>query len=617
MRIASKNCIESDLVNEFYLSNKYLTVKIKNSDIKGIYGSDNGKYIDWISFSDEFQRVLYYPNSVHFGDKVSIILPLKPVLAISIKDKMKIQIKISFQKQIRIPVIEKILSTKEEYKLVKNKNEIKVLGDRKKISIIVENAKFEMKRSNDILSFDIIPNDIGSIIIYFLDQRPSLQEIENEYNGYLNYLSEFFNSENELINSLFIFSLHTAISNHKKGIENDFSALYAGPNYSLPARTYYRDSFWTAKALLPFEPSIVKDQIKALSIGIDEKGNAPSGIIFASKEEFELSKEFAISNPAIFEFQKKPQDWWSDHWDSPYYFVLLIYDYLRWTGDFEILDQEIQMKINKILSRFEESNWLFFKDEDVKDWSDNVVRSGFVTYDLALYAGALRTFSEVLNLKGDKLLADKYMSGYINIKDFLNSKMWIKDHFIDYKNDKTKKVEEHLNIDTAVTLLYQIPYLEDIFINKIKKELFTKNNNNQKFGDWGIMSVWPFYKYREDLKFKSAFPYRYHNGSDWPYWDGIIAKILLDKSDPDWMYPLLRSWKYSLSKGWYLPVEYYSPPFGRGGLLQAWSSVFTWAIVSGGFGIEPDINGNYSPKTPQWGRSSLKFRFRNEIIAIG
>ncbi|BBJ27809.1 hypothetical protein ATHSA_0700 [Athalassotoga saccharophila] len=611
----SKCSIESDVIKDFYLSNEYLTVKFEYSSIKGIFGSDNGKYIDWISFSDKFEEAVYYPNSITFDKKLSVILSTEPALAVSVKGQIKMKLKVLFEKQLRIPVVEKILSSIEKYEVHQNKNEIIIKGKSKRISIVVEGAKFNVRRSGDILAFDINPSDEAWILFYFGDKRPSASKIKESHGKYLEYLSNIFNSEDELINSLFVFSLHTAISNHKIGIENDFSVLYAGPSYALPARTYYRDSFWTSKALLPFKPSIVKDQIQVLSDGIDENGNAPSGIVFASKEEFELSRKFANLDPKVRQFQRRPQDWWSDHWDSPYFFVLLVYDYLRWTGDREILTEDILKKIRVILDKFEQDKWIFFKDEDVKDWSDNVVRSGFVTYDLSLYAGSLISASKIFE-SIDQNTSAKYIEGYKTIKRFMNDEIWKADHFADYINEKIGKIEDHINIDTVVTLLYDIPDNDETFIDTLKRYLFTKNNDEQRFGDWGILSVWPFYKYKEDLKFKSAFPYRYHNGSDWPYWDGIIAKILLSRSDPEWKYALLRSWEYSLSNKWYLPVEYYSPPFGRGGLLQAWSATPVWAIVSGGFGIEPDINGNFSYKTPPWGKSTLKFKLHSKDIEI-
>ena len=42
---------------------------------------------------------------------------------------------------------------------------------------------------------------------------------------------------------------------------------------------------------------------------------------------------------------------------------------------------------------------------------------------------------------------------------------------------------------------------------------------------------------------------------------------------PGWRYPLLRWWETSLARGWMGTVEYFAPPWGRGSLLQGWSSM--------------------------------------------
>ena len=38
-------------------------------------------------------------------------------------------------------------------------------------------------------------------------------------------------------------------------------------------------------------------------------------------------------------------------------------------------------------------------------------------------------------------------------------------------------------------------------------------------------------------------------------------------------YALTRWWEACLANGWAGAVEYFSPPFGRGSLLQAWSAM--------------------------------------------
>ncbi|MCL4408293.1 MAG: hypothetical protein M1521_06635 [Thermotogae bacterium] len=607
----SKSSIESEIISEYYLSNPYLTVKINKSDISGIFGSDNGKYVESISIDQVFESAVYHPNMVIFMGQTQVECVLsheKAALVISLQGpKVRMKVKIAFQRDLRIPVIEKIFRENEKYNVFEDNKRIKFIGRTKKISMSFENAKFKMVKKGDYFLFDIFPQYKAWVIMNF-DNESELnfsKDIYRSNSDYINYLEGRFDSNETILNSLFVFSLHTAFANYKHGIEKNFSALFAGPNYSLPPRTYYRDSFWTSKALLPFKPSIVKNQILSLLDGISDQGTAPSGIIFASESELKRYEEFIKTDPRIAEFQKNPKDWWSDHWDSPYLFVLLVYDYFKWTKDFSILNPEVIDAFKLILERFANSGWIFRKTVDTRDWSDNVLRSGFVTYDLSLYASALFAASDLL--KHIAMRGSKYLEIYKLVRSFINKNLWKKDHFIDYFDEYTGKIEDHLNIDTLVAMLYNIADDREIAIKYIKSTLFTSENKSQRFGDWGIMSVWPFYKYREDLRSKSAFPYRYHNGSDWPYWDGVLAKILLDIDDPDWRYPLLKSWEYSISHGWYLPVEYYSPPFGRGGLLQAWSSTPVWAIVSGGFGVDPVSHEDLKMKIPPWNKSSLKF----------
>jgi hypothetical protein len=88
-----------------------------------------------------------------------------------------------------------------------------------------------------------------------------------------------------------------------------------------------------------------------------------------------------------------------------------------------------------------------------------------------------------------------------------------------------------------------------------------------------VLCTFPPYRRRSDTRAKSAFPFRYHNGADWPYWDGVYAEELLRRKLPGWRYPLLRWWQTCLQQGWAGAVEYFSPPFGRGSPLQGWSSL--------------------------------------------
>ena len=93
------------------------------------------------------------------------------------------------------------------------------------------------------------------------------------------------------------------------------------------------------------------------------------------------------------------------------------------------------------------------------------------------------------------------------------------------------------------------------------------------------MCCYPFYHDPADLFSISAEPYHYHNGADWPYWDGVYGLILLQRGDPDWRYVLTRWWEIALEHGWLTPIEYAAPPHPRGGLLQGWSAMPAVALL--------------------------------------
>jgi hypothetical protein len=110
--------------------------------------------------------------------------------------------------------------------------------------------------------------------------------------------------------------------------------------------------------------------------------------------------------------------------------------------------------------------------------------------------------------------------------------------------------------------------------------LESRNNGDQPYGDWGVMCAFPPFKRPKDTRSKSAFAYRYHNGSDWPYLSGLYAEQRLLHGLAGAEYPLLRWWETCLEEGWMGAVEYFAPPWGRGSLLQGWSSMPAMAALA-------------------------------------
>ncbi len=401
-----------------------------------------------------------------------------------------------------------------------------------------------------------------------------------EAQTYAQWLSTRLETGDRWLRSMFVAGLNTAIAMFKE-FPGGFAGLLAGPDYAYPPRLYFRDSYWTAQVLLPFRPDLVRRHLLSLARGVHPNGQCPSGV-------------FA---PHLSLVRLGGLDWLPDHYDAPALFVLLLADYLQATGDWEILEEHIPMPISPgkpadgdihsrtlwhtaqaalhyLISRDQDGDGLIEKPHAANDWADNVRRSMWVTYDQALYAAALQAASRIAAQRKEDDWAALYQTKAAAAIRGMNTQLWDPDkgYYVDYKREGF--VEDHFAIDTLVSVLYHLTDpAQTRSILAAARQLQTRYNNQQPYGDWGVMNVFPLYRNKRDLFGKSALPYCYHNGADWPYWDGVYGLILLREGDPDWRYVLTRWWEYGLEQGWLTPVEYYSPAHPRGGMLQGWSSM--------------------------------------------
>lgn len=388
-----------------------------------------------------------------------------------------------------------------------------------------------------------------------------------------------------LLQSLYVSGLNAAIAMYKE-FPGGFAGLLAGTDYAYPPRLYFRDSYWTAQALLPARPDIVRTHLLSLARGVHPDGACPSGV-FAPH----LIAEQGIR-------AKNPLDWLPDHYDSPSYFVLLVSDYLRATGDHELLRALVpsprekgpersvwhilQDCLRALIARDRDGDGLLEKPYAPNDWADNVYRSRWVTYDQALFCAALQNGAEIAGLLGEEALADSYRWAEERALAGMVRELWDEEQgaFVNYRRDGFR--EDHFSIDTLVALFYDLPLDERKRRRTLvaARNLQTRVNPAQPYGDWGIMSCFPLYRQERDRFGKSTRPYGYHNGADWPYWDGVYGWLLRRAENEDWTYVLTRWWRYGLERGWLTPIEYYSPPYPPGGRLQGWSSspaaALTW-----------------------------------------
>ncbi|MBX3083779.1 MAG: hypothetical protein KF716_19250 [Anaerolineae bacterium] len=396
-------------------------------------------------------------------------------------------------------------------------------------------------------------------------------------NAYNRRLMELANNDDPLLQSLIVAGLNAGLSAYKK-LDSGAAGFCAGVSYAYPPRVYFRDSYWTAQAALIAQPDMVRDNLLWLARGISADGSCPSAVwdpgLFAPTE---------AESPTTLK-------WLNDHYDSPSFFVMLLHDYIVATGERDLLKVTVNGStlwqyaaacMRYLAARDEDGDALFEKPRTANDWADNVRRGGLVTYDLALYYRGLQCAAWMGTEIGDPTAA-WFGAQAVRVLEAINAKLWDEErgYYRNYQN--ATFTETNLSIDTLLTVLYGVSddAQTERVLNAARNMLQTRHNHEQSHGDWGVMCCYPFYHEPADLFSISAEPYRYHNGADWPYWDGVYGLILMQQDDPDWRYVLTRAWEMALAHGWLTPFEYWSPPHPVGGLLQGWSAMPAVALLS-------------------------------------
>jgi len=378
-----------------------------------------------------------------------------------------------------------------------------------------------------------------------------------------------------LLRSLVVQGVHAALSSCREHEDRSFGGVAAGLAYGAPARTYYRDSYWTMQLLLRLAPAMAAAQIDLLAAQVHDDGEAPSGVIVAGSELTELWERLRLSRPVLSAIHWRPQEWWSDHFDSPLLFVLAVGDYVAATGDDGLADRH-WTRLRAVFERYQRLRGPAgapLKPANDRDWADNVVREGLVAYDLGLWVGALEVLARLGQTRDPELSAQAAQQASL-ARPAIEAALWRGRWYADYVRSDGA-AEEHLALDSLTLLRFQAVQEPRALavLEAVRAHLESRRNGRQPWGDFGMLCVFPPFARHADLRDKSSFPYRYHNGADWAWLDGLYAAERLRRGLPGWRYPLVRWWEYALEQGWAGAVEYASPGFGRGSLLQAWSSL--------------------------------------------
>lgn len=363
--------------------------------------------------------------------------------------------------------------------------------------------------------------------------------------------------------AMFYSAYYCVLENYK--VKGDYRCFMAGHRYLLPMRSYYRDSYYTVLPMYNGNTHMVKDQILTLAKGISPDGNCPSAV----KADYSA--------------------WWGNHYDSPSFLAMMLYDYVHYTGNDGFLNSSVdgmtvyekaEAAIKK-LSTFADATGLLYKDGlyNKRDWADEVNRIGYVTYDEILYARAVFCLSRMAALLGKNADAARYKAQFEAIKTAINRELWDDElgYYINYKS--SERTERNLSIDTVFACIFGIADDERALrmLKNMEALLESRNNPAIRCRDFGVLSVYPFYAGVEAACNKSTQPYDYHNGANWPYWSAIYA-YAKRKYGMEYKYALESWFEQNLAQGNYTPIEYYSPLCADGSLLQAWSGVAAFVL---------------------------------------
>ncbi len=388
-------------------------------------------------------------------------------------------------------------------------------------------------------------------------------------------------ADDPILSALFEESVDVAIESIQTA--NDGSHfLSAGPRYGNPPRTYYRDSYWTAGLVLMINPLVVREQILQLASGVEPNGSVPSAITVDSNE---------LKIPL-----------WNDHHDSGSFFIMMVYDYLRWTGDETILNEYVGNRtvfvtmediLTHLFSLDTNLNYLPEKPSDsLQDWLDTIPRGGEVLYNQVLYYRALRNMVEIATVRGYPTHATVFHRHSLLVRHQINKMFWNKEKGYFFERCEADVCIDRLTNESSLAVLYEVisPSNRNRFFDSLKK-LETS---------WGVMNAVPAY---------GGFALsKYHNATDWPVLDGMNAGARLKYNNADWYYPLTRWWTYFnevRGEGEKLP-EFISPNDLTGGRSQAWSVNPSVSLIRYGLGLDPAMDGSYTIKPSPQGNITLK-----------
>ncbi|MFH0702819.1 MAG: amylo-alpha-1,6-glucosidase [bacterium] len=282
-----------------------------------------------------------------------------------------------------------------------------------------------------------------------------------------------------------------------------------------------RDSIISARQSLLLTPDIAKNVLLTLAKfqgkeknewKDEEPGKIPHEIRFG---------ELARSN-------KVPHSAYYGSVDATLLWIILLYDYLKWTNDIETLEKLWQ----NALDCFEWANnsiyngYIVYKTKSAQGlrnqgWKDSHNSIVYSNGDLAeppialvevqgyMYAAKIR-LAELAGYMGENNLKIKLLGEAQELKDRFHKDFWMEDlQFYAMGLDKDNKPLKVISSNPGHCL--ETGILDDYYANIIAERFFAPD----MFSGWGTRTL--------SAKTLVYNPMSYHNGSIWPHDNSIIA----------------------------------------------------------------------------------------------
>lgn len=408
-----------------------------------------------------------------------------------------------------------------------------------------------------------------------------------------------------------------------------------------------RDSIITARQALILNPALAQSVLKTLAK-------------FQGKEYNDWRDEEPGKIPHEIRFGELARDNAVPH--SPYYgtvdatplWVMLLYDYFKWTNDRETLESLWINALNcrKWMDEYALHNgYAAYKRRsekglDNQSWKDSYNSNVYENGDLAeppispvevqgyMYAAKVQ-LAELAEYLGESKFSSILEMEAKEFKNRFNRDFWMEDKdFFCMGLDKDGKQMKIITSNPGHCL--ETGIIDDKYVNKVADRLF----QDDMFNGWGIRTL-----SSKEIVYN---PMSYHNGSVWPHDNSIIAYGLAKINRPDLVltvtsgiFEAARLMNYKrlpeLFCGFKKELKRQDPPvkYPVACVPQAWAAGSVFYLIQSMLSLEPDAQKNelriFNANLPTWlnrlklsnlriGKASVDIEFRrsgsNLIIDI-